>query len=118
MNSEIDIIMNMYIDVTSNIEHIKKSRTRILKIVNDIKDIDNNYFDVYCNYELFKTYLNMYNDSEEYNNLITNLETLKSFFEHQIKHKCEHEWTTDLIDIDPDRSQEICYCVKCEVTKR
>jgi archaellum component FlaC len=66
MNSEIDIIMNMYIDVTNNIEHIKNSRTRILKIVNDIKDIDNNYFDVYCNYELFKTYLNMYNDSEQY----------------------------------------------------
>jgi archaellum component FlaC len=118
MNFEIDIIMNMYIDVTNNIEHIKNSRTRILKIVNDIKDIDNNYFDVYCNYELFKTYLNMYNDSEEYNNLINNLETLKKFFEYEIKNKCEHEWTNDLIDIDPDRSQEICYCVKCEITKK
>lgn len=118
MTTEIDIIMNMYIDVTNNIEHIKKSKTRIMKIADDIKNFDNNYFDVNCDYELFKTYLNMYNDSEEYNNLISNLETLKTFFEIQIKNKCDHEWTNDLIDIDPDRSQEICYCVKCEITKR
>ena len=118
MNSEIDTLMNMYVDVTNNIEHIKNSKTRMIKIVNDINEHDNNYFDVNCNYELFKTYLNMYNNTEEYDDLIKNLETLKTFFEHQIKNKCEHEWTTDLIDIDPDRSQEICYCVKCDVTKR
>ena len=30
---------------------------------------------------------------------------------------CSHEWVTDLIDITPDRSQMICYCVKCETCK-
>ena len=30
---------------------------------------------------------------------------------------CCHEWTTDYIDISPELSQKICYCVKCEVTK-
>lgn len=118
MVTEIDIIMNMYVDINNNIEHIKKSKTRILKAVNDIKELDNNFFDVKCNYELFKTYINMYNNTEEYDNLIQNLEALKTFFEYQIKDKCEHEWTNDLIDIDPDRSQEICYCVKCEITKK
>ena len=118
MNTEIDIIMNMYNDVTNNLENIKTSKLRLTKIVNDIKNIDNNYFDVQCDYELFKTYLNTYNNVEEYDNLINNLETLKTFFKFQITNKCEHEWITDLIDIDPDRSQLICYCVKCEITKR
>lgn len=30
---------------------------------------------------------------------------------------CSHEWVTDLIDITPDNSQMICYCVKCETCK-
>ena len=30
---------------------------------------------------------------------------------------CSHEWVFDLIDIDPDRSMHITYCVLCEKTK-
>lgn len=30
---------------------------------------------------------------------------------------CCHEWIIDYIDISPELSQKICYCVKCEVTK-
>jgi hypothetical protein len=29
--------------------------------------------------------------------------------------KCIHEFVTDLIDIDPDRSQMIQYCIKCHI---
>ena len=29
---------------------------------------------------------------------------------------CVHEITTDFIDIDPDRSMTIYYCIKCEKT--
>ncbi len=29
---------------------------------------------------------------------------------------CEHEITTDFIDIDPDKSMTIYYCIKCEKT--
>ena len=29
----------------------------------------------------------------------------------------DHQWVTDLIDITPDTSQTICYCLKCEATK-
>ena len=29
---------------------------------------------------------------------------------------CEHEVTTDFIDIDPDKSMTIYYCIKCEKT--
>lgn len=29
---------------------------------------------------------------------------------------CVHEITTDFIDIDPDRSMTIYYCIRCEKT--
>jgi hypothetical protein len=32
-----------------------------------------------------------------------------------LKH-CQHEFVNDSIDIDPDKSIDICYCVKCEIT--
>jgi hypothetical protein len=32
-----------------------------------------------------------------------------------LKH-CQHEFVNDSIDINPDKSIDICYCVKCEIT--
>ena len=31
---------------------------------------------------------------------------------------CIHDFVEDWIDIDPDRSQRIVYCRKCEMTKK
>jgi hypothetical protein len=33
------------------------------------------------------------------------------------KNECKHEYITDTIDIDPEKSQQITYCVFCESTK-
>ena len=41
---------------------------------------------------------------------------LLSRIKSQIEKNCNHTWETDLIDIDPDRSQMIKYCTKCEKT--
>lgn len=51
------------------------------------------------------------------NKIITNI--LESLIE-QIEDNtdCIHEWIYDLIDIDPDKSITICYCSKCELTKK
>ena len=40
-----------------------------------------------------------------------NLQTIKSF----LRKYCSHEWVIDDIDIDPDRSRRIKYCLKCEL---
>lgn len=50
------------------------------------------------------------------NNLIHNVEqnANASINDSQI---CIHEWIYDLIDISPDKSETICYCCKCELTK-
>jgi len=118
MNDEIDILLNLYKDLHCNIEYIKSTKNRILQIKNSINTIDNNFFEVKCNTPLLSEYLKIFENDEACNEIIINLEILIKNVEHHIKNNCEHEWIDDLIDIDPDRSQHICYCIKCEITKK
>jgi hypothetical protein len=118
MDDEIDIKIDIYTDIINYIEHIKTSRTRMINIKNKIKHFNNNYFDIKCNNELLNRYLNMFDDIKIYNELICELESLKEFIKDKIKNKCEHDWVNDTIDVNPDSSKNICYCVKCEITKK
>ena len=118
MINEIDILLNIYKDLICNIENIKSSKSRNDKIKDNINLLDNNFFDNNCNDDLFNQYVNIFDNTELYNGLITNLETLTNYIHSHIKNTCDHEWINDSIDIGPDRSQDICYCVKCEVTKK
>lgn len=118
MNNETDILLSLFKDLHCNIENIKASKNRVIQIKNSINSLNNNFFEVNCNDRLLTQYLHMFDDTETYNESITNLETLIKYVENHIKNKCNHEWIKDLIDIDPDRSKEICYCVKCEITQK
>lgn len=131
MSTERDILLNIYADVSNNLEHIKTSRTNLLKIKGDILNLNNNYFDAVAegsisnhsndiknNSYLLNDYMKMYDDISTYQELITNLENLKTHLKQLIKHNCEHNWVHDYIDIDPDRSKQIFYCSKCEITKK
>ncbi len=61
-------------------------------------------------------------DSNIYNNKY--LQEIKENCELQIRqinrmkiiHNCNHEYITDTIDINPEKSQTITYCVFCEST--
>ena len=65
------------------------------------------------------------NNSEEIKSILVYLDNLpkyentskENFLKHideQIKNKCQHNYVTDDIDIDPDKSMKICYCSICE----
>ena len=65
------------------------------------------------------------NNSEEIRAILVYLENLpqyentskENFLKHiddQIKNKCQHNYVTDDIDIDPEKSMKICYCSICE----
>lgn len=118
MNTEYDILMNMYVNINSHLEHIQNFKTKMLTTIESIKKLDNNYFDVKCNEKLFLTYINMFTDIDSYEELISGLEELKYTIDRKIKNICIHEWVYDYIDITPDSSQPICYCSKCEITKK
>ncbi len=49
--------------------------------------------------------------------LVEEASTIKNIIKEKLNNICVHKWTTDYIDISPELSQKICYCVKCEVTK-
>jgi hypothetical protein len=82
-------------------------------------------------YHLINTSLNVNEYYLQYNKHITEIDALlNQQNEHLIKlillnkkinnkllDICKHEWITDLIDIDPDRSKTIEYCKSCGKTK-
>ena len=81
---------------------------------------------------LIDTSLNVNENVLQYNKHITEInELLNEQIEHikslvfsneKIRSKiislCKHDWVTDSIDIDPDRSQTIEYCKICQQTKK
>jgi len=48
--------------------------------------------------------------------IINNLKSLLDNINLKINMICEHEWQDDYIDIDPDRSIKIRYCLVCQCT--
>ena len=115
---EIDILTDIYADLINYIEHIQTSRKRIMNITNRIRVFDNNYFEIICNDDTLNRYLNVFDNVSECNELICDLHRLKDNIKDKIKDKCEHNWVNDTIDINPDSSKNISYCVKCEITKK
>ena len=62
--------------------------------------------DVYNEIQAILCYLDLpkYENTNNYLQLV----------EEQIKLKCKHNYVTDDIDIDPEKSMRICYCTICE----
>ena len=67
------------------------------------------------NSEEIRAILVYLNELPQYEN--TSKLYLENFLKHideQIKNKCQHNYVTDDIDIDPEKSMKICYCSICE----
>ena len=52
----------------------------------------------------------LHNELENKTELLTELITY-------CRENCQHEWINDMIDINPDKSQRIIYCQKCQLSK-
>ena len=92
----------------------KKKLQKILSYLNEIKL-------TYCEIEIERN--DDINDEYitdqiiEYEKKINELDLTIEHLNQFICHNCEHTFVEDVIDITPDRSQNITYCTICEYTK-
>ena len=57
------------------------------------------------------------NNIEETEDKICEIELTIKYLNELIFNNCEHTFVEDVIDITPDKSQNITYCTICEYTK-
>lgn len=109
---------------------MKPNNDYITAYLNEIKEIYKKMKEESV-YFLIDTSLNCTESLVQYNKMITEIDTLLNqqndhlqqliLLNNKISNKltcfCKHEWLTDSIDIDPDRSKTIEYCKICGTTK-
>ena len=98
---------NLTEDLTENLE--------VQLLINLRKLFKEQLFFLNNNSEEIRAILVYLNNLPKYEN--TSKLYLENFLKHideQIKNKCQHNYVTDDIDIDPEKSMKICYCSICE----
>ncbi len=116
-----------------NIDYLLKMKNENDYTIAYLKEINNNFSKMKEEtiLNLIDTSLNVNEDVLQYNKHISEIndnlnqqdEYLRQliFLNEKLRTKlisiCNHEWITDSVDIDPDRSQTIEYCKICQVSK-
>jgi hypothetical protein len=94
------------------VEQLEEALTSYKDIISYIKEIcEYNYITS----DLIAYYKNLSFACED--QIITIKEIIK-LNETQIYEQCNHNFITDIIDIDPEKEKTVCYCTICELTKR
>ena len=69
----------------------------------------------YVTLDLINFYNNLCEDCESQ---LVIMKDMKIVNDELVYEKCEHNFITDIIDIDPEKEKTICYCTICELSKR
>jgi hypothetical protein len=94
-----------------NIDYFLFLKKKYINILNYLSEIINSYEEMLLyNDEFLSQYKKYKNEVYEMKHLINNVNI-------SICKLCIHEFVDDVIDITPERSQKIEYCVICEYTK-
>jgi hypothetical protein len=62
------------------------------------------------------TYKNFFSEEEINGEILYHVEELLKLLDLKLKAECRHEYVEDYIDVDPEKSQKVCYCNKCWTT--
>jgi hypothetical protein len=107
-----------------DLEYYLSCKNKYDSIIDNIKNIIENYNDIFsltCKLDIDdgEYMLDKFTPNElknEFKSKLNYAEYCRDFCQKQIKQLCAHELVNDMIDISPDRSQNITYCKVCEYT--
>ena len=106
------------------IEYYLSIRNKYKHIINHLQEVIDYYESIFSDcvhldMDEGEQFLDLFNpryEIEQYKYKLNITKILKNRCDQKIKHICNHEFVSDLIDISPDESKEITFCVICEHT--
>jgi len=110
MSDVVEILLKIKDGIVNNISFLKsliniKCEVSELAINTDLSEIGDIYIDFKDDYENIEEQIEYLNKQTEKINI-------------KLALLCEHIFTTEEIDIDPDTSAQVCYCIRCEYSPR
>jgi len=107
-----------------SLEYYILCKTKYENIILNLKDIIENYDNLFLHtskldIDEVKDIMDFYQHNEYKEHFLSqlkNITQLKRECELKINILCNHEFVNDIIDISPERSQNITYCKICEYT--
>ena len=94
--------ISYYVSLKHNYERIKYNLVTIIDCYNSMLDNNN--------------YLYISSQINGYKHKLGEIQSIINNINKHLKNNCNHIYTEDTIDIDPDKSKNISYCQICEET--
>jgi len=96
---------------------VKELKEDFDSIVERVKECNSEYLEHLKKDKIFGQFLE-HMDDEGKNKVLIDNEMFDDYFSRKLMQQlCDHEWIKDSIEINDERSENICYCIHCELTK-
>ena len=116
MSSDKTILLEIKSLIDDFLANISETKNKLSVLNQYNNDIHNNHYSK--DNIIHKILILFAEPGSTIQNLTNTLIEYRDIIDQQIVSSCHHEWISDEIDIDPDRSLTICYCNKCLMTKK
>jgi len=93
------------------IQHLEETINLYTDIVSHIND---NCVYNYNTVDLMNLYEKMSNETKENLDILKNIQKIN---DEEIYENCEHDFITDIVEINDEKIKTVCYCTICEFTK-
>jgi hypothetical protein len=121
MSTEEAILTNINNTITEFLNNIENTVAKITDIQFNIQALNNNYF-VEDRNHISKRLAEIVTSNYSLLDIHDQLTKLKASTEFNLEkianNRHTHEWIEDTIDVSLDQSMTICYCRKCEISKK